>query len=343
MQQAVLAVVFLGILVMFHEIGHFVAGRILGVFIHEFSIGFGPAILSWVRGETRYSLRIIPLGGYVRFAGEEGSGKEEDNKVPRERLLYSQSPGRRAFIVFSGPLMNLIVASVAFFLVFSFIGIARPTTVVGEVVPGYPAEKSGVQPGDRVLKVEDVTVVEWQDMVKVVQRRAGIPTRLSLQRGSQTIEVTVVPVEMGGQGVIGVKASLTVVRLGLVEGLVAGVKETVLVSVAWARGIFAMISGKVAPEVTGPVGISQLLGEAARMGLSQLFYLVGALSANLGLINLLPVPALDGSRLLFAGLEAIRGKPIDPEKESFVHFVGFFLLMILFVVITYKDILRLIR
>jgi regulator of sigma E protease len=132
-------------------------------------------------------------------------------------------------------------------------------------------------------------------------------------------------------------------RLGPIAGLYQGLKETIVVSVAWIRGIFGMLIGKIAPEVTGPVGITQILGEAARTGLGELLYLFGALSANLGLFNLMPVPALDGSRLVFAGVEAITRKPIDPDKESFIHFIGFFLLMALFVVITYKDILRLIR
>lgn len=343
MQQVITALVFLGILVFFHELGHFVAGRISGVFIHELSLGFGPAVLSKVRGDTRYSLRVIPFGGYVRFAGEEGLQKEEDQQLPKERLLCSQPPLIRSFIIFSGPLMNFIVAVLAFFIVFSFTGIGRPTTYIGEVVPGYPAYQSGIRPGDKILKVEDVAVVEWQDMVKVVQRRPGIPTEITLQRDSEVITVTVIPVEVGGVGVIGVKTDVVFQRLGIRRGLLAGIKETLLVIITWTQGIIGMILGKIAPEVAGPVGISQILGEAAKLGVSQFLYLVGALSANLGLINLLPIPALDGSRLLFAGLEAVRGKPLDPEKESFVHFVGFFLLMVIFVVITYKDILRLIR
>jgi len=338
-----LALVFLGILVFFHELGHFVAGRIFGVFIHEFSLGFGPKVLSKVAGNTRYSVRLIPLGGFVRFAGEEGPLQEEDQKVPTGMLFNSKSPGKRALIIFAGPIMNLLVAALAFFLVFSFTGIGRPSTYVGEVVPGYPAAQSGMRVGDKILKVEDVPISQWQDMVKVVQKRAGMPTKFVIQRDTEILTITITPVESRGIGVIGVKSGVAVVRLGIGKGMVEAAKETVAVTVAWITGILGMLLGRIAPEISGPVGISQLLGEAAKMGLSQLFYLVGALSANLGLINLLPIPALDGSRLIFTGIEVLRGKPVDPEKESFVHFLGFVLLMALFAVITYKDILRLVR
>ncbi len=342
MRETVLALLWLSVLVVFHELGHFVAGKLLGVYIHEFSIGFGPKIFSKQSDETKFSWRIIPLGGFVRFAGEEGSEKEEDTHIPKERLLYSLSPGKRASILFAGPLMNLVVATIAFFLVFSFVGFGRPTTQIAEVVPGYPAYDTGILAGDKVVQIEDTPVNEWQDMVQVVQTRAGIPTRVTVQRGSELITVSMVPIDVSGTGVIGVRSGVVYTRLGILQGIKEGFLETFYVSSSWITGIIGMIIGKIAPEVTGPVGISQLLGEAARHGFGQLLYMVGALSANLGLINLLPIPALDGSRLLFAGVEALRGKPIDPEKESFVHFVGFFLLMLLFLVITYKDIIRLI-
>lgn len=343
MREVLLAVIFLGVLVFFHELGHFLVGKKFNVFIHEFSMGFGPKIFSYVRGHTRYSIRAIPVGGYVRFAGEEGPLSDEDQAVPEDMLFSRKSPGKKALILGAGPFMNLLVAFLAFFIVFSVTGVGKPTVYVGEVVPGYPAAAAGIQPGDKVVGVEGIPVKEWQDMVNVIQKRAGIPTKITLERNSQVITVTVTPIDSGGQGVIGVRSGITMVRLGIIPGLLNAMKETVSVIVAWVTGILGMILGKVAPDVTGPVGISQLLGEAASMGASQLIYLVGALSANLGLINLLPIPALDGSRLIFTGIEALRGKPIDPEKESLVHFLGFIILMAVFAVITYKDILRLIR
>lgn len=343
MREAVLAVFLLGVLVTFHELGHYLAGRRAGVFIHEFAVGMGPVLFSRQKGETKYSLRLIPLGGFTRFAGEDGRDKEDEADVAKERLLNNQSPGRRAWIVLAGPLANLLISSLAFFIVFSFVGINLPTTTLAEVMPGYPAEQAGIAAGDTVTAVEGAATGTWKDLTAAIQPRAGQRTSITVKRGAETLTVSVVPIAVGGTGLIGIRPTFVASRINPIKGLYQGVKETVVVSALWLQGIFGMLAGKVAPEVTGPVGITQILGEAARTGIGELLYLFGALSANLGLINLMPIPALDGSRLLFSGIEALRGKPIDPEKESLVHFVGFFLLISLFVFITYKDILRLIR
>ncbi len=338
---SVLAIFLLGVLVTFHELGHFLAGRSAGVYVHEFAIGMGPIIFQRKGAETKYSLRLIPVGGFTRFAGEEGKDRDEDANIPRHRLLNAQSPGTRAWIVFAGPLANLLIAALAFFVVFSFVGLNRPTTTLAEVMAGYPAEKAGLRAGDSVISVAGTTTPTWEDMTAAVQPRASQPTTIVVQRGYETLTYTVTPLDVNGVGVIGVRPTFVVARLGLFTGLYQGLKETVLVSVSWIRGIFGMIAGKIAPEVTGPVGITQILGEAAKTGLGELFYLFGALSANLGLLNLMPVPALDGSRLIFAGVETVRGKPIDPDKESFIHFIGFAALILLMLLITYRDIIRL--
>lgn len=343
MAQVVLALFLLGVLVTFHELGHFLAGRLMGVYIHEFAVGFGPVLYSKQKEETRYTLRLIPVGGFTRFAGEEGPNREEDKAIPKERILSSLSPGRRAFVIAAGPIFNLLVASLAFFLVFSFVGINTPTTRILEVMPGYPAETAGLRAGDVIQSVGGTPVDTWDEMVAIIQTRAGQTTEVGVERDGEPVLVNMTPIEMNGVGVIGVRPTLQLTRVGLLKGLISGFSETYHVSVAWITGIIGMIVGKVAPEVTGPVGITQILGEAARTGLAQLFYIVGILSANLALFNLMPFPALDGSRLIFFGIEAIRGKPIDPEKEGLVHFFGFFLLMALFVFITFKDILRLVR
>ncbi len=218
-----------------------------------------------------------------------------------------------------------------------------PTTTLAEIMPGYPADLAGVEVGDKVIAVDGVPIQSWEDLTKAIQPKAGKAMTLTLERDGEQIQVQVVPIEVGGTGLIGIRPTSEARRLNPLAGLYQGVRETVMVSVLWVQGIIGMIAGRIAPEVTGPIGITQILGEAARTGAGELVYLFGALSANLGLINLLPIPALDGSRLMFLAVEGLRGKPVDPEKESLVHFVGFFLLMSLFVFISYKDILRLMR
>lgn len=342
MLQTIIAVICLGILIVLHELGHFLAARKFGVYIHEFSVGFGPKLFSRKGDETEVSLRLVPLGGYVRFAGEEGIEPDEDLDIPEERLLTSLPPAKRALVMLAGPLMNLVVAMVAFFLVLSFVGIAKPTTQIAEVVAGYPAYEAGIQPGDRIIRVEDAEISEWGDMVALVQKRTGVPTTIVVEREGNILSFTLTPIDVSGTGIIGVKAEVTTVRFGVFRGIKEAFLETIFVSVAWIASVAGMISGAIAPELTGPVGISQILGEAARQGIGQLLYVLGFLSANFALINLLPIPSLDGSRLLFVAVEGIRGKPIDPAKENIIHFIGFFLLMVLFIVITYKDILLLV-
>ncbi|MGI6662986.1 MAG: RIP metalloprotease RseP [Bacillota bacterium] len=343
MPEIILAIVLLGILVTFHELGHFLAGRNAGVYIHEFAIGMGPVLFSWQGGETKYTIRMIPLGGFNRFAGEDARDKEDDEGLPLNRLLSSLSPGKRAGIIFAGPLANLLIAAFAFFIVFSIVGIYMPTTTIAEVMPGYPADFAGIRPGDKVLAINETPIQSWEDLTSAIRPSSGQTISLTLERDEKQIEVPMVPIEMGGAGVIGIRPTSTLERMNPVLGLYQGVKETLLVSSMWIQGIIGMLAGTVAPEVTGPIGITQILGEAARTGPGELAYLFGALSANLGLINLLPIPALDGSRLIFLAVEKLRGKPLDPEKESLVHFIGFFLLISVFVFVSYKDILRLVR
>jgi regulator of sigma E protease len=341
--EVILAIVLLGILVTFHELGHFLAGRRAGVYVHEFAVGMGPVLFSWQKGETKYTIRMIPLGGFNRFAGEDVRDKDHDAGLSADRLLNSQSPGVRARIIFAGPMANLIIAAVAFFIVFSLIGIYVPTTNLAEIMPGYPADLAGLQVGDKVVAINGTPIQSWDEVTSAIRPNAGKTISLTVLREEEQFDVHLVPIEMGGAGLIGIRPTAALRRMNPILGLYQGIKETLVVSMLWIQGIIGMIAGTVAPEVTGPIGITQILGEAAKTGPGELAYLFGALSANLGLINLLPIPALDGSRLIFLAVERLRGRPVDPEKESLVHFIGFFLLISLFVFVSYKDILRLVR
>ncbi|HHY95729.1 MAG TPA: RIP metalloprotease RseP [Firmicutes bacterium] len=331
------AVIF-GVLVLVHEGGHFLAARRAGVRVDEFGIGFGPPLLRWGRRATRYSLRLIPLGGFVRMAGSEPGEENEPEGFMRQPV------GRRAGIIFAGPAMNLVLALLLFAFIFAVLGIEQPIPRLASVLPGHPAAQAGLQPGDLVVSVQGYPVRGWEEVVAQVQASLGKPLTLGIERAGQRLEVEIVP-EPSPQdpryGFVGVSPEITRKREAPGQALFSAGKETYRVTILWMRGLMMAIMGRVEARVMGPVGIGALIGQAARIGLPTLLYLAALLSANLGLINLLPIPALDGSRLLFLGIEAVRGRPIDPAKESLIHLVGFAILMLFFLFITYMDLLHL--
>ncbi|MDI6895058.1 MAG: RIP metalloprotease RseP [Bacillota bacterium] len=331
-------VLVLGLLVVVHEAGHFLAARRAGIKVHEFTIGFGPALYRRRVGETYYALRVIPWGAGVRIAGME-AGEADDPEG------FSRKPVRtRAGVIFAGPLMNLVLAVALFTFIFAVLGIGRATLTVAQVLPGGPAAGAGLRVGDRILEVDGRRMTSWDQVVAMVQASPGRPLAFTVERGGVRRQAVVVPERSPTDqrvGFVGLAPVVRAERDALPGALWAGVKETYRVTILLIRGVLLAITGKVEARLMGPVGIGELIGQAARMGLRELMYLTAVLSANLALFNLVPIPALDGSRLMFLGLEVVRGKPVDPARENLVHLVGFALLMLLFLVITYMDLARL--
>ncbi|MEW6546462.1 MAG: RIP metalloprotease RseP [Bacillota bacterium] len=332
------AVLVLGLLMVAHEAGHFLGARWAGIRVHEFTIGFGPALYRRRVGETWYALRAIPWGAGVRIAGMEPGEVDDPRGFARQPLLT------RAGVIFAGPLMNLLLAVVLFTLIFAVLGIGRATLTVAQVLPGKPAERAGIQAGDRILEIEGRRVTIWEEVVAMVQASPGRPLAVTVERGGLRENVVVVPEPSPSDprlGFVGLAPRVEVQRDPPLRALWSGLRETYRVTILWIRGMLLAVTGKVEARLMGPVGLGELIGQAARVGLSSLLYLTGVISANLALINLVPIPALDGSRLMFLALEAVRGRPVDPARENLVHLVGFALLMILFLVITYMDLARL--
>lgn len=325
-----------GGLVFIHELGHFTLAKLSGVRVNEFAMGMGPKLLQFTRGETAYSLRLLPIGGYVRMAGEE-PGDEDDPRGFDKRPIWA-----RMSILAAGPLSNFALAVVLFILVFMLMGVPSESTVIGEILPGQPAERAGLMAGDRVLAIDGEIVSKWSEVVTLINSAPNRALIFSIQRGTETktIEVTPQLDAEGKRGVIGIAGSLD--RFDLLESIKLGFVQTVSVTQMMAGGLWQAIAQRSAPDVAGPVGIINLVGEVARVGLVNLLWLAAFLSVNLGFLNLLPFPALDGGRLLFIFIELVRGRPVDPQKEGFVHFVGFIILLLLIGVVTYKDIMRLI-
>jgi regulator of sigma E protease len=338
-----ITIIIIAILILVHELGHFLAARRIGIPVYEFSLGFGTKLLSTTRDGVQYSLRLLPLGGFVRMAGEE-PGDEDDpngynNRTPLEKIGVS----------FAGPFMNFVLALLLFIYSFAFIGIPESSDepVIGKVLESRPAAHAGLQPGDRIISVDDQSVATWSEFTTLIASSVpGEPLEIKINRDGQTLNLQVVPDDQGsgGKPAIGVLNQVNYNRLGIGESIVLGLQQTYQLTVlllSWFGTLFT--GGASASDLAGPVGIVSLVGEAAQIGTVFLINFAAYLSINLGIINLLPIPALDGSRIVFATVQAIRRKPIEPEKEGFIHWLGFLFLMLLIVIVTFNDILRLIK
>lgn len=337
----IIALVIIAILIFVHELGHFIAARRVGIPVHEFSLGFGPKLLSTRRGETDYSLRLIPLGGFVRMAGEEPGDMENPDG------FNTRTPWEKMQVSFAGPFMNFVLAVLIYIYAFAVIGVAQPIddAIIGEVLKDKPAYEAGLKAGDRILAVNNHKINSWNQFVDSIQRNpAGKELQVTISRNQETKVLSMVPVESDGKPIIGVVNQFTFERQGILTAIKMGFIQTYHMTGAMISSLGMIFTGAVSTkDLAGPVGITNLVGQAANSGLVYLLSFSAFLSINLGFLNLLPIPALDGSRIVFAVVEAIRRKPMNPEREGFIHWVGFLFLMLLILVVTYNDIVRLIK
>lgn len=339
----VLALIIIAILILVHEFGHFIAARRIGIPVHEFSLGFGYKLFSTKRGETEYSLRLIPLGGFVRMAGEEPGDMENPNG------FSSRTPLEKMIVSFAGPFMNFVLAILIFIYTFAVIGVAQPVNeaIIGEVIKDKPAYQAGLKPGDKILAINDKSVANWNQFVETIQKvPAGKTLQLKISREQETKMLNMTPVrnESTGKSIVGVYSKVTFERQGILTAVKLGFVQTYQMTIVMLTGLGMLFTGGVSSsDIAGPVGITNMVGDAARSGFVYLLSFTAFLSINLGILNLLPIPALDGSRIVFAIVEAIRRKPMNPEKEGYIHWIGFLFLMLIMIFATYNDIVRLIK
>ncbi len=329
-------IIIFGLLIFVHEFGHFIMAKQAGIYVEEFSLGMGPKVFGGKRGETLYSLRAFPIGGFVRMAG-----MEPDQEVPEGKGFNEKSVLARMSVIFAGPLMNFLLAVVLFVVVFMIIGIPSSENVVGNVVPNRPAAKAGLMAGDRITAVNGQEVNAWMDLVRIIHGKAGEKITLTVLRNGKELKFTVVP-QLDPKyevGLIGIEQTWR--RYGLFQAVWLGLQQSYEATKFILVGFIKTFSGQTEVEISGPVGIFGMVGQAIKFGLGTVLSFTAVLSLNLGLINLFPIPALDGSRLVFLGFEGLRGRPLDPNKENMIHLIGFALLMMLIIVITYNDIVRL--
>lgn len=416
METAIAFIIIFGSIVFFHELGHFIFAKRAGIMVREFAIGFGPKIFGMTRGETLYTIRLLPLGGYVRMAGEDldsvelqpgyrlGIRLNNDNEIdqivlnqnkqfadmlfleveksdlmkemfiegyneeerlvrykvarnaviiengketfvaPYDRQFGSKTVGQRSMAIFAGPLFNFILSFFIFLLLGLLQGVPTNEPVITTVMENSPAAQAGLKDGDLVTGINGSPITTWDELSEKVKVSPNESMNFTVDRNGEVLEFSMTPnaVASGEEkvGQIGVQY-MSPLKKDPVQAVVFGAQQTY----EWTVRIFTLLGTLITgnfsiDDLSGPVGIYKATEEVAQYGVFNLMHWAAILSINLGIMNLLPLPALDGGRLLFFLFEALRGKPVDKQKEGMVHFVGIMLLMVLMVVVTWNDIQR---
>ncbi|MET0970693.1 MAG: RIP metalloprotease RseP [Tardiphaga sp.] len=354
----------LTIVVFFHELGHFLVARWNGVKILTFSLGFGPEIIGFNdRRGTRWKISAIPLGGYVKFFGDESEASTPSSAAlgsmsaeEREGSFHHKRVGQRAAIVAAGPIANFILAIVIFTCLFTFFGKPSTTAKVDTIQAGSAAERAGFQPGDVIKAIDGNAIDSFSDMQRIVSVKAGDTLAFTVKRGDANVELKGTPElrevkdsfgNVHRLGVLGITRATavgeaTTERVNPATAFVLGVKETWFVvdrTFAYIGGIFT--GREAADQIGGPMRIAQISGQVATIGLTALIHLAAVLSISIGLLNLFPVPLLDGGHLLFYAVEAARGRPLSERAQEVGFRIGLGLVLMLMVFATYNDILHL--
>ena len=353
MITALATIIVLGVLVFVHELGHFLMAKLFGVRVDAFSLGFPPKVLHKQIGDTDYRLSVIPLGGYVKLFGENPKDEVPPELQP---VSFSHHPlWHRFLIVLAGPAFNLIFAALALFLVFTFSGIPYLTTEIGGVKEGSPAAQAGLQKGDQILSVEGQAMSRWEDLSLKIRQSGEQPLTLSVRRGDRDFQVQVTPQRMETSDIFGGKVSAMIIgitsgdhpaveQVGPIRALTLGVVYTGRLTWLTVESLYKLVAREVPlKSLGGPILIAQVAGKQAEMGVTYLVQFMAALSVNLFLLNLLPIPVLDGGHLFFFTLEAIRGKPMPLKHREMAQGLGLMLLLALMILVFYQDILRLVQ
>ena len=339
----------LGILVFVHELGHFLVAKKSGIRVERFSLGFPPKMIGKKIGETEYMISWLPLGGYVKLAGEN---PDEITGQPWE--FMSKPVLTRALVILAGPTMNFLLAILFFWGIFFFAGqqkIQDDQTVIGVVSKGGPAEIAGIKEQDQILSINNTPVNDFKQMADLINKEVEKPILVKLKRGEQVFEKAIttrkeqVMDETGKYkevGKIGIGPVAVREKLGFLQAFLAGLSLTFGFCFEIIKFLYGLITGALSLKlIGGPIFIAQTAGETARQGMVSLFSFTALLSVNLALLNLLPIPALDGGHILFLIIEKIRGKPLSLKQRSVIQQVGVAFLLLLIIFVTYNDIFRL--
>lgn len=335
----ILAAIFVfGVLVTVHEFGHFITAKMTGMRVDEFAIGFGPKIYQQKDGETLYSLRAIPLGGYNKIAGMDPDDPVEPN------AFNSKPIPARMLVILAGALMNFILPIILFSGIFMVDGRMQLVNepVLGTVVDEMAAARAGLKAGDRIVTIDGKNVETWTDVVLNLRKAGTEEVTLTAERNGvlQTYKMTPMFDKDAGRPLIGVSPKFSKESLGFFGSIKEGFIYTKNIGLSMVSGLYRIVSGNAPADVAGPIGVAQMAGQVAEKGLLPLMNFVAFLSINLGVINLLPLPALDGGHFVLLLLEALRGKPLGGKAMTNIQMVGVALILALTVFSTFKDITR---
>jgi regulator of sigma E protease len=349
----------LTVVVFFHELGHFLVARLCGVRVMVFSIGFGRELIGFTdRRGTRWKIAAVPLGGYVKFFGDENVASVPDrasveamSEAEQRQSFFHQPLAKRAAIVAAGPIANFVLAIAIFAVVYLVYG--RPDNVarVDVITPGSAAAVAGFKPGDLVVAIDDQPIKSFTDMQRVVRVSAEQKLEIAVEREGQRLTLSAVPTlseatdnfgKVHRYGLLGIQGPKERLKVGPLEAIGYGVEESWSIVDETFSYLYRMVTGREsADQLGGPVGIALMSGEAARLGFDVLIRWVAAISVSIGLLNLFPIPLLDGGHLLFYGVEAARGRPLSERSQEIGFRIGFAIVLMLLVFATYNDIPRL--
>lgn len=323
------ALLIICVLIFFHELGHFMAAKACGVKVNEFAIGMGPKVLKKRKGETLYSVRAFPLGGFCAMEGEDEDSQDE-------RAFNRKSVWKKAIIIVAGAAMNLIIAIILMIAVNYMNGV--PTTTISQVEENSPAYTAGIQKGDKILSINDKKINSWDDVQAVKNAVNTRELNIKVQRKDTELNIKTTLKENDRNKIIGI---VPVSEKNIVKAIANGPSATWNMAKSMYSGLYSLITGKVsAKELSGPVGIVYLINKGISRGFATVLYLTSLISLNLAIINMLPLPALDGGRLLMVIIRRLTGKAISSKVEGVIHAVGLGLLLLLTIYVTWNDIVR---
>jgi len=345
------AIILLGIVIFVHELGHFLFAKLVGVKVLKFSLGFGPKLVGRKYGDTEYLISAVPLGGYVKMLGEEPGAELKEEEKP---VAFNYQPvWKRFLIVFSGPLFNIIFAVIIFLFVF-FNGLPVLFPEIGSIMPNSPAEMAGLKEGDRIVEIEGVAVGQWDQMTTIIHKNPDKALSFKIKRDSTSLQLSITPEkkkvkDIFGEereiGLVGIKpsGSTFIKREGFVDALKDSIIRTWEITELTVVSLVKLIQ-RVIPMDTlgGPILILQMAGEQASKGFLNFIVFMAIININLGILNLLPIPILDGGHIMFLGIEAVRRKPLNEKIIAVSQKIGLAIILTLMAIVLYNDFMRLI-